>query len=76
MGWERSWNGGSEVDKVCFELGSRAMSQELQVGSRIQGRQEDRSSRFLQEEPALLELGLCVMDYESNPRIASVICVV
>lgn len=52
------------------------MSQELQVGSRIQGRQEDRSSQFLQEEPALLELGLCVMDYESNPRIASVICVV
>ena len=76
MGWERSWNGGSEVDKVCFELGSRVMSQGLQVGSRIQGRQEDRSSQFLQEEPALLELGLCVIDYESNPRIASAICMV
>lgn len=62
MGWERSWNGGSEVDEVCFELGLRAMSQGLQVGSRIQERQEDRSSQFLQEQPALLELGLCVID--------------
>lgn len=61
MVWERSCNDGSEVDGMCFDLGSRAMSQGLQVVSRIQERQEDRSSQFLQEEPALLELVVCVI---------------